>query len=152
MARQIRTSSTTPAPGSPVVGRRCGRQDHVHETRTHLVLDKDAPGSANRCSKVTCHPRRTSSPLRPSLSFRYTQGPGPSPAPRLSPPQKLLVERRILLRQRLLDATCGPHAGGGRGPAGARGLLCGGRLVAVRVGAVVLVEPRLRCVEAFPAR
>src|SRR5450631_2367478 len=30
-------------------------------------------GSANRCGQVTCHPRRTSSPLRPSLSFWYTQ-------------------------------------------------------------------------------
>src|ERR1700675_1256464 len=35
-----------------------------------------SPGSANRCGQVTCHPRRTSSPLRPSLSFWYTQGPG----------------------------------------------------------------------------
>src|SRR5450755_5162354 len=33
-----------------------------------------SPGSANRCGQVTCHPRRTSSPLRPSLSFWYTQG------------------------------------------------------------------------------
>jgi len=32
-----------------------------------------SPGSANRCGQVTCHPRRTSSPLRPSLSFQYTQ-------------------------------------------------------------------------------
>jgi hypothetical protein len=30
-----------------------------------------SPGSANRCGQVTCHPRRTSSPLRPSLSFCY---------------------------------------------------------------------------------
>jgi hypothetical protein len=32
-----------------------------------------SPGSANRCYQVTRHPWRTSSPLRPSLSFRYTQ-------------------------------------------------------------------------------
>src|ERR1700730_3711273 len=31
-----------------------------------------SPGSANRCGQFTCHPRRTSSPLRPSLSFWYT--------------------------------------------------------------------------------
>src|SRR6202171_968259 len=33
-----------------------------------------SPGSANRCDQFTRHPSRTSSPLRPSLSFRYTQG------------------------------------------------------------------------------
>src|SRR6478672_2877372 len=32
-----------------------------------------SPGSANRCDQVTRHPGRTSSPLRPCLSFRYTQ-------------------------------------------------------------------------------
>src|SRR5450631_283689 len=32
-----------------------------------------SPGSANRCDQFTHHPGRTSSPLRPSLSFRYTQ-------------------------------------------------------------------------------
>ena len=32
-----------------------------------------APRSANRCGQFTCHPGRTSSPLRPCLSFRYTQ-------------------------------------------------------------------------------
>ena len=58
--------------------------------------------------------------------FGARSGAGPSPAPLLSPPQKLLVERRILRRQRLLGATCGPHAGGHRGLAGFRGLLCGG--------------------------
>jgi hypothetical protein len=36
-------------------------------------VDALSPGSANRCRQVTCHPGRTSSPLRPSLSFRYTQ-------------------------------------------------------------------------------
>jgi transposase InsO family protein len=30
-------------------------------------------GSANPCNQVACHPGRTSSPLRPCLSFRYTQ-------------------------------------------------------------------------------
>ena len=58
--------------------------------------------------------------------------PGPLTAPRLSSPLKFLVERRVFRRQRLLGAASGP--------------------VAVRVGAVVLVEPRLRRVEAFPAR
>src|SRR5882724_6075366 len=33
-----------------------------------------SPGSANRCDQFTRHPGRTSSPLRPCLSFRYTQG------------------------------------------------------------------------------
>src|SRR5271155_2748281 len=32
-----------------------------------------SPGSANRCDQFTRHPGRTSSPLRPSLSFRYAQ-------------------------------------------------------------------------------
>src|ERR1700676_2139997 len=32
-----------------------------------------SPGSANRCDQFTRHPWRTSSPLRPCLSFRYTQ-------------------------------------------------------------------------------
>src|ERR1700761_7897713 len=32
-----------------------------------------SPGSANRCDQFMRHPGRTSSPLRPSLSFRYTQ-------------------------------------------------------------------------------
>jgi transposase InsO family protein len=50
---------------------------YYNETRTHLALHKGcagfSPRSANRCGQVTCHPGRTSSPLRPSLSFRYTQ-------------------------------------------------------------------------------
>src|ERR1700738_4446916 len=33
-----------------------------------------SPGSANRCDQFTRHPGRTSSPLRPDLDFRYTQG------------------------------------------------------------------------------
>jgi Resolvase, N terminal domain len=32
-----------------------------------------SPGSANRCDQCTRHSGRTSPPLRPSLSFRYTQ-------------------------------------------------------------------------------
>src|SRR6202158_6317258 len=32
-----------------------------------------SPGSANRCNQFTRHPGRTSSPLRPCLSCRYTQ-------------------------------------------------------------------------------
>src|SRR6478752_92852 len=32
-----------------------------------------SPNSANRKHQITRHPRRTSPPLRPSLSFRYTQ-------------------------------------------------------------------------------
>src|SRR6266702_7824594 len=32
-----------------------------------------SPGSANRCDQLARHPGRTSPPLRPSLSFRYTQ-------------------------------------------------------------------------------
>jgi hypothetical protein len=31
-----------------------------------------SPGSAHRCDQFTRHPGRTSSPLRPCLSFRYT--------------------------------------------------------------------------------
>src|ERR1035441_1351926 len=33
-----------------------------------------SPKSANRKYQITCHPWRTSPPLRPSLSFRYTHG------------------------------------------------------------------------------
>ena len=33
-----------------------------------------SPGSANRCDQFTRHPGRTSSPLRPRLSCRYTHG------------------------------------------------------------------------------
>ena len=35
-----------------------------------------SPGSANRCDQFTRHPWRTSSPLRPSLSCRYTHRSG----------------------------------------------------------------------------
>src|SRR5215472_13603499 len=49
------------------------------ETRTHLALDKDAPVSRpfQRTGVVRSLgiPGRTSSPLRPSLSSRYTQRP-----------------------------------------------------------------------------
>src|SRR5258706_9993794 len=34
-----------------------------------------SPGSPNRCDQFTRHPGRTSSPLRPRLSCRYTQPP-----------------------------------------------------------------------------
>src|ERR1700692_3054567 len=34
-----------------------------------------SPNSANRKHQITRHPWRTSPPLRPSLSFRYTQPP-----------------------------------------------------------------------------
>src|ERR1700694_3860755 len=37
-----------------------------------------SPNSANRKHQITRHPWRTSPPLRPSLSFRYTQQLGPS--------------------------------------------------------------------------
>jgi hypothetical protein len=50
---------------------------YYNRVRTHRSLNKDcagfSPGSANRCDQVTRHPGRTSSPLRPCLSFRYTQ-------------------------------------------------------------------------------
>jgi hypothetical protein len=54
--------------------------DYYNSVRTHRSLNKDAPvsppGSANRCDQFTRHPGRTSSPLRPRLSCRYTQGAG----------------------------------------------------------------------------
>jgi hypothetical protein len=37
------------------------------------VARQITPGSTNRCEQVARHPGRTSSPLRPNLSFRYTQ-------------------------------------------------------------------------------
>src|SRR5260221_10641424 len=46
------------AQDAPVIGQRC----------TSL-----SPNSANRKHQITRHPWRTSPPLRPSLSFRYTQ-------------------------------------------------------------------------------
>jgi hypothetical protein len=49
----------------------------LHCIRSHRSLNKDAPGhspgSANRCDQFTRHPWRTSPPLRPRLSCRYTQ-------------------------------------------------------------------------------
>src|SRR5258705_8443142 len=51
---------------------------YYNDIRTHRSLNKDAPvsrqNSANRKHQITRHPWRTSPPLRPSLSFRYTQG------------------------------------------------------------------------------
>jgi hypothetical protein len=38
-----------------------------------------SPGSANRCDQFTRHPGRTSSPLRPRFSCRYTPGAGARP-------------------------------------------------------------------------
>src|SRR5262249_22692820 len=49
---------------------------YYNEMRTHRSLDKDAPRSrppAHRQHHVTCSPRWTSSPLRSSVSFWYTQ-------------------------------------------------------------------------------
>src|ERR1700722_12189586 len=40
-----------------------------------------SPNSANRKHQITRHPWRTSPPLRPSLSFRYTQGRDPASMP-----------------------------------------------------------------------
>jgi transposase InsO family protein len=53
--------------------------DYYNCVRTHRSLKQGcagfSPGSANRCDQFTRHPWRTSSPLRPSLSFRYTHAP-----------------------------------------------------------------------------
>src|SRR3984893_18512232 len=65
--------------------RSCGRSQTslYNETRTHLAQGcaHFSAGSANRCGQVTCHARRTSSPLRPSLGFWYTQWRGTPPTP-----------------------------------------------------------------------
>src|SRR5258706_11609978 len=49
---------------------------YYNDIRTHRSLDKDAPVSRQiqriGSIKITRHPWRTSPPLRPSLSFRYT--------------------------------------------------------------------------------
>src|SRR6266446_7079183 len=39
-----------------------------------VIVRLDRRDSANRKHQITCHPWRTSPPIRPSLSFRYTQG------------------------------------------------------------------------------
>jgi hypothetical protein len=44
-------------------------------------------GSANRKHQITRHPWRTSPPLRPSLSFRYTQASARFQKPSLTPPR-----------------------------------------------------------------
>jgi hypothetical protein len=45
-----------------------------YEPIDHWIRCADfSPGSAKRCDQFTRHPGRTSSPLRPCLSFRYTQ-------------------------------------------------------------------------------
>jgi hypothetical protein len=52
--------------------------DYYNSVRTHRSLNKGcaghSPNSANRKHQITRHPWRTSPPLRPSLSFRYTRG------------------------------------------------------------------------------
>jgi hypothetical protein len=48
--------------------------DYYNDVRTHRSPKKDAPVS--RPVRRTRHPGRTSSPLRPRLSCRYTQGAG----------------------------------------------------------------------------
>src|ERR1700732_4532463 len=51
---------------------------YYNDIRTHRSLGKDAPvsrpGSADRNHQLKSDPWRTSSPLRPALGFRYTQG------------------------------------------------------------------------------
>lgn len=50
--------------------------DYYNGVRTHRFRQGCAglpPGSAHRCDQFTRHLRRTSPPLRPCLSFRYTQ-------------------------------------------------------------------------------
>jgi transposase InsO family protein len=46
--------------------------DYYNCVRTHRSLNKDAPVS-RQIQRIGSHPWRTSPPLRPSLSFRYTQ-------------------------------------------------------------------------------
>jgi transposase InsO family protein len=47
--------------------------DYYNSVRTHRSLMPDqSPNSANRKHQITRHPWRTSSPLRPCLSCRYT--------------------------------------------------------------------------------
>ena len=57
--------------------------------RTHRSLDKDAPVSRpvqrTGCDQFTRHPGRTSPPLRPCLSFRYTQRQVPADTTRQIP-------------------------------------------------------------------
>src|SRR5450759_4653210 len=61
--------------------------DYYNSVRTHRSLNKDAhsPNSANRKHQITRHPWWTSPPLRPSLSFRYTQDTAKKKARRLVP-------------------------------------------------------------------
>jgi hypothetical protein len=51
--------------------------DYYNGVQNASILEQGcagfSPGSANRCDQFTRHPGRTSPPLRPSLSFRYTQ-------------------------------------------------------------------------------
>src|ERR1700737_4211068 len=41
--------------------------------RARIYVRRVTPRSAKRVGQVTCHPGRTSSPLRSSLNFRHTQ-------------------------------------------------------------------------------
>jgi hypothetical protein len=63
---------------------------YYNKVRTHRSLDKDAPipRPIQRTGKhhVTCSPRWTASPLRPSLSFWYTQSMDESGATTHDPP------------------------------------------------------------------
>src|ERR1700692_2318026 len=56
-----------------------------------------SPNSANRKHQITRHPWRTSPPVRPSLSFRYTQGFRPA-ARRRSRLALTLAEREVISR------------------------------------------------------
>src|SRR6202011_946139 len=56
-----------------------------------------SPNSANRKHQITRHPWRTSPPLRPSLSFRYTQGSNGVSA-NASPLLSLTPQRTFLCR------------------------------------------------------
>src|SRR5665647_479859 len=56
-----------------------------------------SPNSANRKYQITRHPWRTSPPLRPSLSFRYTQEP-------------FVPSAYISLAKSLLDSSLLPHS------------------------------------------
>jgi hypothetical protein len=52
------------------------REMHLRRVNASILEQGCAgfsPGLANRCDQFTRHAGRTSSPLRPSLSFRYTQ-------------------------------------------------------------------------------
>src|SRR5882672_8704073 len=83
--------------------------DYYNSVRTHRSLNQGcaghSPNSADRKHQITRHPWRTSPPLRPSLSFRYTQ-------------PEFVTSRCFQHRRRCPDAVCQdslkrgePHAG-----------------------------------------